>query len=285
MDSQTRVAHHHDGDATHVHADNSAVGMDKTFTDPVCGMKVSADPAKKIVHAGHDYFFCSVGCMTKFRASSQSYLDTTKAREQEQEQPLTQAGTIYTCPMHPEIRKTEPGSCPICGMALEPVMPSLDDEENPELVNFRHRFWWTLPLSIVVFVLAMFGHMVFPEGIPNQNIIELVLSTPVVLWAGWPFFVRCVHSVLHRSPNMWTLIGSGVAAAYGYSVVATFVPIDVRRAWRTCWCLLRSRRSHRFLDPVGTNPRAACAVANLRGNQIPDGLGPKDCEANQEGRN
>jgi Cu+-exporting ATPase len=183
-------------------------------------MRVGADQAKKIAHAGRDYFFCSLGCMAKFRSNPQSYLDKTTAPEPA----VAQAGTIYTCPMHPDIRKTEPGSCPICGMALEPVMPSLDDEENPELVDFRHRFWWTLPLSLAVFVLAMFGHMLFPEGLPRQSIVELVLSTPVVLWAGWPFFVRCVHSVLHRSPNMWTLIGAGVAAAYGYSVVATFAP-------------------------------------------------------------
>lgn len=220
MDIQTRVAHHHDSDAAPMDTDDSAATVDKSFTDPVCGMKVGADQAKKIVHAGHDYFFCSGGCMTKFRSNPQSFLGTKKAQE-----PLAaQPGTIYTCPMHPEIRKTEPGSCPICGMALEPVMPSLDDEENPELVNFRHRFWWTLPLSFAVFVLAMFGHMVFPEGIPHQSIIELVLSSPVVLWAGWPFFVRCAQSVRNRSPNMWTLIGSGVAAAYGYSVVATFAP-------------------------------------------------------------
>ena len=126
--------------------------------------------------------------------------------------------------MHPEIRNTAPGSCPLCGMALEPLMPTLDEEENPELVDFRRRFWWTLPLSVAVFVLAMFGHLLFAEGLPHQTTIELVLSTPVVLWGGWPFFVRCVHSVRHRSPNMWTLIGAGVAAAYGYSLVATFAP-------------------------------------------------------------
>jgi Cu+-exporting ATPase len=220
MDIQSRAANHHDGEGAHAHADESATGLAKLYTDPVCGMKVSEDPAKKIAHAGHDYFFCSVGCMSKFRSSPQSYLDKNKA----QELPAVEPGTIYTCPMHPEIRRTAPGSCPICGMALEPVMPSLEDEENPELVNFRHRFWWTLPLSIVVFVLAMFGHMLFPQGIPHQSVIELVLSTPVVLWAGWPFFVRCVQSIRHRSPNMWTLIGSGVAAAYGYSVVATIAP-------------------------------------------------------------
>ena len=134
------------------------------------------------------------------------------------------AETIYTCPMHPEIRQTAPGSCPRCGMALEPLMPALDDEENPELVDFRRRFWWTLPLSVAVFGLAMFGHLLFAEGVTHQNVVELVLSTPVVVWAGWPFFVRCVHSIRHGSPNMWTLIGAGVAAAYGYSLVATFAP-------------------------------------------------------------
>ena len=220
MDSQSRVEHDHDSHASHVHADDPTVGLDKWFTDPVCGMKVRADHARKITHAARDYFFCSVACMTKFHASPESYLNTTRVPRQA----VAEAGAIYTCPMHPEIRKSAPGSCPICGMALEPVMPSLDDEENPELVNFRQRFWWTLPLSVAVFVLAMFGHMLFPEGIPHQSIIELVLSSPVVLWAGWPFFVRCAQSVRNRSPNMWTLIGSGVAAAYGYSVVATFAP-------------------------------------------------------------
>jgi Cu+-exporting ATPase len=109
-------------------------------------------------------------------------------------------------------------------MALEPELPSLDDEENPELVDFRRRFWWTLPLTVVVFALAMFGHMLFPAGLPGQNWIELALSTPVVIWAGWPFFVRWFQSLIRRSPNMWTLIGSGVMAAYGYSVVATLAP-------------------------------------------------------------
>ncbi|MDB5746508.1 MAG: copper-translocating P-type ATPase [Massilia sp.] len=109
-------------------------------------------------------------------------------------------------------------------MALEAVMPSLDEAENPELVDFRRRFWWTLPLTVIVTVLAMAGHRIFPQGLVGQSWIELALSTPVVLYAGWPFFVRGVHSLIHRSPNMWTLIGTGVAAAYGYSLVATFVP-------------------------------------------------------------
>ncbi|PIL37932.1 heavy metal translocating P-type ATPase [Massilia psychrophila] len=226
MDLQSREArhHHHRGsDAALVNAADAAVGPDKLFTDPVCGMKVSADETRKTAHAGQDYYFCSAGCMAKFRASPQSFLNKVETPEPA----VAQKGaptTLFTCPMHPEIRKTAPGSCPVCGMALEPVMPSLDDDDNPELAAFRRRFWWTLPLSVAVFMLAMFGHMLFPAGIPRQNVVELVLSTPVVLWAGWPFFVRCAHSLRHRSPNMWTLIGAGVSAAYGYSVVATFAP-------------------------------------------------------------
>jgi Cu+-exporting ATPase len=109
-------------------------------------------------------------------------------------------------------------------MTLEPMLPSLEEEENPELVDFKRRFWWTLPLTVIVAVLAMAGHRIFPDGLAGQSWIELVLSTPVVLWAGWPFFTRAVQSIRNRSPNMWTLIGLGVAAAYGYSVVATVAP-------------------------------------------------------------
>lgn len=134
------------------------------------------------------------------------------------------SGTIYTCPMHPQIRRDAPGSCPICGMALEPVLPSLDDEENPELTDFRRRFRRTLGLTVIVTVLAMAGHRLFPGGIAYQSWIELLLSTPVVLWAGWPFLVRWQQSLRRASPNMWTLIGTGVLAAYLYSVTATLAP-------------------------------------------------------------
>jgi P-type Cu+ transporter len=133
-------------------------------------------------------------------------------------------GTIYTCPMHPEIRQPTPGNCPKCGMTLEPVLPSLEEGPNPELVDFRRRFWWTLPLTVVVTVLAMAGERLFPGGLPGQSYIEFLLGTPVVLWAGWPFLRRGVASIAERSPNMWTLIGTGVSAAYGYSMVATFAP-------------------------------------------------------------
>ena len=131
---------------------------------------------------------------------------------------------IYTCPMHPEIRRDQPGTCPKCGMTLEPLMPALDDDENPELVDFSRRFWWTLPLTIVSVLLAMIGHRLDWFHGTQQSAIEMVLTTPVVLWAGWPFFVRGLQSVQTRNPNMWTLIGLGTAAAYLYSVVATVTP-------------------------------------------------------------
>jgi Cu+-exporting ATPase len=134
------------------------------------------------------------------------------------------AATIYTCPMHPQIRQDRPGNCPICGMALEPLLPGLDDDDNPELRDFSRRFWWTLPLTVIVTVLAMAGHRFGGFSAQARSWAELVLSAPVVLWAAWPFFERCVQSIRNRSPNMWTLIGIGVAAAFVYSVAATLAP-------------------------------------------------------------
>lgn len=134
------------------------------------------------------------------------------------------AGTTYICPMHPEIRQDHPGDCPKCGMGLEPELPSLDDSENPELVDFRRRFVLTLPLTVIITVLAMAGHRLQWISMASQSWIELALALPVVFWAGWPFFERAVQSVRHRSPNMWTLIGLGTAAAFLYSVVATVAP-------------------------------------------------------------
>jgi Cu+-exporting ATPase len=226
MNSHSEAHHHaHADESIHRHAPSHehhhpASGPEKPFTDPVCGMKVAADPQKEIAYEGTTYHFCSAKCMDKFHANPQSFITP---REPESPTAAPQ-GTIYTCPMHPEIREPKPGNCPICGMTLEPVMPSLDDEENPELVDFRRRFWWTLPLTVIVTILAMAGHRISPQGLAGQSWIELALSTPVVLYAGWPFFARGVQSVIHRSPNMWTLIGTGVAAAYGYSLVATFMP-------------------------------------------------------------
>ncbi|MFC5577923.1 copper-transporting P-type ATPase [Lysobacter niabensis] len=131
---------------------------------------------------------------------------------------------VYTCPMHPQVRQTGPGRCPICGMTLEPLLPIQEDEESVELIGFRRRFWWTLPLTLAVFALAMFGDLFvnLPKAVHPG--LELGLATPVIVWGGWPFFVRGVQSVFNRHPNMWTLIGLGVAVAYGYSVAATLIP-------------------------------------------------------------
>ena len=134
------------------------------------------------------------------------------------------AGTIYTCPMHPEVRQDRPGNCPKCGMTLEPVLPALDEDENPELTDFRRRFWWTLPLTVAVTLLAMFGHRLQWFSMGMQSWVELALSVPIVLWAGGPFFLRAVQSVRQRSPNMWTLIGLGTAAAFAYSAAAAVAP-------------------------------------------------------------
>lgn len=164
-------------------------------TDPVCGMQV--DPATTPHHATHggaEHHFCSARCREKFVADPERYLSP-------QVPVAAPAGTIYICPMHPEIRQEGPGTCPICGMALEPDMPSLDDEDNPELRDFSRRFWWTLPLTIVVLLLAMFGHYLPRLSVTARTWTELVLSLPVVLWAGWPFFERCVASIRNRRPS------------------------------------------------------------------------------------
>jgi Cu+-exporting ATPase len=126
--------------------------------------------------------------------------------------------------MHPQIRQPQPGNCPICGMALEPELPAVTDEPNAEYVDFQRRFWWTLPLTVVVTLLAMLGHRAQLLHPTTQLWVEMALSTPVVLWSGWPFFVRWWQSLLNRSPNMWTLIGTGVGIAYLYSVVGTVAP-------------------------------------------------------------
>ncbi|MDZ4074160.1 MAG: copper-translocating P-type ATPase [Hylemonella sp.] len=134
------------------------------------------------------------------------------------------AGTVYTCPMHPEIRQDHPGTCPKCGMTLEPVMPTLEEDDNPELRDFQRRFWWTLPLTAVVTLLAMAGHTLALFSAATQTWVEFVLSLPIVLWAGWPFFARGWQSVVNRSPNMWTLISLGTGSAFVYSVLATVAP-------------------------------------------------------------
>ncbi len=188
--------------------------------DPVCGMTVTEQSPHQLAHEGRHYYFCSATCQGKFAANPLQYLAPQPAVVT----PPVAAGTIYTCPMHPEIRQDHSGNCPKCGMTLEPLLPELEDDDNPELRDFQRRFWWTLPLTAIVFVLAMWGHQFQWMDMARQSWVELGLATPIVLWAGWPFFSRCWQSVVTHSPNMWTLIGLGTGAAFVYSVVATVAP-------------------------------------------------------------
>lgn len=208
-------AHHHHG--SHPPAEPASP---KDLKDPVCGMAVTEQSEHKLTHEGRPYYFCSAKCQGKFAANPLQYLVST-APEDTAPEP---AGTIYTCPMHPEVRQDHPGICPKCGMTLEPIIP-LDEEDNHELKDFQHRFWWTLPFTVIVTVLAMFGHRLGWFDMNVQTWVELALSLPVVLWTGWPFFVRGWQSLVHRSPNMWTLIGLGTGAAFLYSLVATVAPV------------------------------------------------------------
>jgi P-type Cu+ transporter len=203
----------------------SKLALPNTLKDPVCGMSVTEQSPHSHVHDGRPVYFCGAGCKAKFIASPAKYTaGNGSGHAMPPAEPPPPAGAIYTCPMHPEIRQDHPGACPKCGMALEALMPSLEEDDNPELRDFTRRFRWTLPLTVIVTLLAMFGHRLGWFGMATQSGIELVLSLPIVLWAGAPFFVRGVQSIVNRSPNMWTLIGLGTSAAFVYSVVATAAP-------------------------------------------------------------
>ncbi len=204
---------HHRGDHDH----------GNKVKDPVCGMMVDPAAGKPhMAYKGHEYHFCSDSCHGKFKADPEKYLTAQSAAT-----PAIK-GAQYTCPMHPEVIRDEPGSCPICGMALEPVMPSLDDGPNPELIDFTRRFWVSAICSIPLLIVTMGPMFGLPirEWIGEQRTVwlEFILATPVVLWAALPFFKRGVDSFKNRSPNMWTLIMIGVGAAYLYSVVAILFP-------------------------------------------------------------
>lgn len=189
--------------------------------DPVCGMTVNPDEAKyQTTYEDHEYYFCAEKCLHKFENDPEQYLEP---REEE----IVVEGAVYTCPMHPEVRQEGPGNCPICGMALEPEMMTGEEGENPELADFRRRFWIGLVLTLPVFALEMgthlFGLHEFMDG-TTSNWIQLVLTTPVVLWAGWPFFERGWASLKSRNFNMFTLIAMGTGVAWLYSIVATLAP-------------------------------------------------------------
>ena len=192
--------------------------------DPVCGMSVDPATAKHSAEfAGKTYYFCCAGCREKFLAEPRRYVGEAPAEAA----PSAPAGTIYTCPMHPEIRQVGPGSCPICGMALEPETPAAETGPNPELVDMTRRFWVAVALAVPVAALEMVGHFVNLGAIVSpqtSNWMQLVLATPVVLWAGWPFFVRGARSIVSRNLNMFTLIALGTGVAWTYSVVATVAP-------------------------------------------------------------
>ncbi len=199
--------------------------------DPVCGMTVDPETAKhKADYKGGTYYFCSGSCKTKFKANPEKYLKP----ELDPDQPVAE-GTVYTCPMHPQIQQVGPGSCPICGMALEPVTITAKSGPNPELVDMTRRFWIGLALAVPVLVLEMGGHltgltMVLGQQVSNWT--ELLLATPVVLWAGWPFFVRGWQSLLTRNLNMFTLIAMGTGVSWGYSMIATLHPALFPGAFR-----------------------------------------------------
>jgi P-type Cu+ transporter len=244
------------------HASDPPAPADPPETDPVCGMTIDRrEAAGTVTHAGTTYAFCSPGCLDRFRANPDGYVAAPFGAPS-----AVPAGTIYTCPMHPEIRqrepgacptcgmalepatltapavrtewvcpmhpqivRSEPGSCPICGMALEPRTVTADQAVNPELADMTRRFWIGLAFTVPLLGLAMSDLL---PGQPVQRAVsprllawvQLVLATPVVLWAGWPFFTRAYASVVNRSPNMFTLIAIGTGMAYGYSVVATVAP-------------------------------------------------------------
>jgi Cu+-exporting ATPase len=220
----TAHAGHHEAAASCCGGHGDGDQATATAIDPVCGMSVKRDAAKhRLAYQGRDYFFCGARCRERFQAEPEKYLTPKEARPPEPEAP---AGTIYTCPMHPEVRQVGPGSCPICGMALEPEQVSLDQAPDPELIDMTRRFWIALVLTLPVFVIEMgshlgFGHLVRPSW---SNWISLVLATPVVLWAGAPFFARGWRSLVTRHLNMFTLIAMGTGVAYVYSVVGTLAP-------------------------------------------------------------
>jgi Cu+-exporting ATPase len=233
QESKMADPHNHDhagrqhGGCGHPHGGGGDSGL---VLDPVCGMTVDPDgTAHHADHAGQHFHFCSAGCRTKFVADPERYLgDRTPAA-------AAPAGAIYTCPMHPQVRKVGPGNCPICGMALEPEVFTPDAEPNPELAEMGHRFWIGLVLALPVVALEMGGHLfdlhrfVTPQV---SNWLQFALATPVVLWAGWPFFERGARSLATRNLNMFTLIAMGVGVAYAYSVAATLLPQAFPPAFR-----------------------------------------------------
>ena len=231
--------------------------LDPLSKDPVCGMTVKADTPHRTMHDGREVLFCSAGCRTKFEADPTRYLkaatpaaasccsggakasghvpqtdDHSHHHQHDRATasapaPVVSTGSKWTCPMHPEIVRDGPGSCPICGMALEPLMPTTDAGPNPELRDMSRRFWVGLALALPVLVLEMGRHFLNIDSLVPPHIngwIQFALATPVVLWTGWPFFERAWASLVSRNLNMFTLIALGTSVAWSYSVIAVFSP-------------------------------------------------------------
>ena len=209
----------------------SRAASQATEKDPVCGMDVDPNTARhRAEFEGKTYYFCAAGCRQKFLSHPEQYIHRTSTAA------VVPEGTVYTCPMHPEVRQIGPGSCPICGMALEPEMPTAEPAENAELADMTRRFWIGLALTLPLFAIEMGSHLTGSHswlGHQATNWIELILATPVVIWAGLPFFVRGWQSVVSRNLNMFTLIAMGTGVAWLYSVVATVFPELFPAALRT----------------------------------------------------
>ena len=223
----------------HSRSDSSAAMV----KDPVCGMTLDAEnAAAQFEHHGHTFYFCSARCAQRFEAQPEGFVDAAsgtgeaahvhRARASQASQ-ASLGATEYTCPMHPEVVRDAPGSCPICGMALEPKMPSLDAKPDPELIDMTRRFWVSAALTLPLFVLVM-GEMVGVTFLPGPSRVwaELALALPVCTWSAWPFYQRFALSLKNRSLNMFTLIGLGVGVAFGYSLVAALVPDVFPAAFR-----------------------------------------------------
>lgn len=228
---------HHEPSCCHAPSPHPAPA--DSFVDPVCGMTVDPPSAAgSLIHLGKTYYFCSTHCVSKFQANPEQFLKPSSATTAHSDAPAVTGR--YTCPMHPEIVQDGPGTCPKCGMALEPMQPSAEDVPDPELGLMQQRFWLGTALTIPIFFIAM-GGLLPSAAVMNclhghmttLNWVQLVLATPVVLWCGWPSFERAWLSVVHRSPNMFTLIALGVGSAYVYSVFATVAPNAFPKGFQT----------------------------------------------------
>jgi len=228
--------HHHAGPAHPAGTCSEPAAEPQRAKDPVCGMTVDPATAKhRTEHDGRAYCFCCAGCLAKFLADPAKYLNSAPSATMPAPAAPIPADAIYTCPMHPEVRQAGPGACPLCGMALEPEVATAEAAPNPELADMTWRFWIALVLAAPVVALDMSGHLNGGHGFLSpavSNFEQFILATPVVLWAGWPFFQRGWRSLVTRHLNMFTLIALGTGVAYAYSVVAAFAPGAFPAAFR-----------------------------------------------------